>query len=307
MRLIRLLLRRIRNVFIGPILNRIDQIEEEITGKILSSIDNNSRVCSNGILQLVLFNLYKLESKNGIKININDTGYRNFSQFDEDGKVLFIFSQIGFRTKIFVDIGSSNGINSNCANFALNFGFHGLFIDGNKVHIENGREFYKSHSNTNYFQPMFEHAMINAENINDIIRKKGITGDIDLLSIDIDGNDYWIWKNLTVINPRVVVIESHLELGKEKLVTPYDKDFVIDSERPLYFGSSAPAICELANKMNYHLVGSNRFGFNLIFVRSEDLKNNISEIDLCSLFENERYKKRKLEYNDLDQSKFINL
>ena len=305
MRLIRLFLSRLRNIFIGPILNRIDQIEEEITGKILSSIDNSSRVCSNGILQLILFNLYKLQSKNGIENNINDTGYRNFSQFDEDGKVLFIFSQIGFKTKIFVDIGSSNGINSNCANFALNFGFHGLFIDGNKVHIENGRKFYKSHSNTNYFQPMFEHEMINAENINDIIQKNGISGDIDLLSIDIDGNDYWIWKNLSVINPRVVVIESHLELGKEKLVTPYDKNFVIDPQRPLYFGSSAPAICELANKMNYHLVGTNRFGFNLIFVKSEELKNNIKEIDINSLFENESYKKRKLEYNSLDQSKFL--
>ena len=127
--------------------------------------------------------------------SINDTGYRVFSGTDDDGRLLYLFAVLGFRTRKFVDVGAGNCINSNCTNLVLNFGFHGLFIDGNPRNVERGREFYSAHLDSCLYPPLFACEFINVENINQIIARHGIQGEIDLLSIDIDGNDYWVWKH----------------------------------------------------------------------------------------------------------------
>ena len=94
------------------------------------------------ILQRQLFHYYQLHHKESDKINLKTAGYSVFSQFEEDGKILFILAVIGIHNGSFIEIGSDDGLNSNCANLALNFGWHGLFIDGNNQSIERGRYFY---------------------------------------------------------------------------------------------------------------------------------------------------------------------
>ena len=92
-----------------------------------------------------------------------------------------------------MDIGGGDGVwASNCANLALNFGFHGLFIDGNLQSVNDGVKFYTKHHDTHLYPPKFTHATVKRGNTNQIIRDAGFEGEIDLLSIDIDGNDYWI-------------------------------------------------------------------------------------------------------------------
>lgn len=123
-----------------------------------------------------------------------------------------------------------------------------------------------------------ECAFITAENINSIILKNGISGDIGLLSIDVDGNDYWVWKAINSISPRIVICEYNSLFGpKAKVTIPYDKDF----ERTrahysnLYFGASLAALESLAKEKGYSLVGSNSAGNNAFFVRNDvmgDLK-----------------------------------
>jgi hypothetical protein len=83
-------------------------------------------------------------------------------------------------------------------------------------------DYYFSHPDTTTFPPKFVCAMVNRENINQIIRDADFSGEVDLLSIDIDGNDYWIWDTLEIIKPRIVVIETHIEFRLNNIVVPYD-------------------------------------------------------------------------------------
>lgn len=201
---------------------------------------------------------------------LSDTGFKVFSQYEEDGLLLFIFAMIGMPHRTFVDIGSNDGINSNCANLALHFGWHGLFIDADPRVIERGLYFYKRYPDPWSFPPVFVQAKVTRENINTLISEAGFSGEVDLLSVDIDGNDYWIWDALEVIRPRVVIIETHVEFGLENIVVPYDPEYVFPGRHPVYHGASPVAMVALGRRKGYRLVGANAFGHNALFVR-EDL------------------------------------
>ena len=93
-----------------------------------------------------------------------------------------------------------------------------------------------------------------------------------MLSIDIDGNDYWIWESIDCINPRVIVCEYNSVFGSEKKVTvPYKTDFVRSKEHnsELYFGASLAAFCDLAEKKGYDFIGTSSAGVNAYFVRKD--------------------------------------
>lgn len=227
------------------------------------------------ISQRSLYNQYQSYAKKGEYIPLSETGFRVFSQYEEDGKLLYIFAIIGMRNKTFVEIGSDDGINSNCANLALNFGYHGLFLDGNAKAINRGRNFYAKYPHPWMYAPTFKCAKVQAENINQLCAEANLEGEIDLLSIDIDGNDYWIWKALEQVSPNVVIIETHVEFGMRNIVVPYDKDYFFPGKHPVYHGASVPAMIELAKEKGYRLVGANELGFNLIFV-----KNGLGEAEL---------------------------
>ena len=226
------------------------------------------------INQRILFNFYQYAISQGCPFPLTETGFRVYSQFEEDGILLYIFAAIGTKYKTFIDIGSGDGISSNCANFAVNFGWHGCFIDGNPKNIENGKKYYATHPDTWAYPPTFINAFIQRENINELIRDSGFTGNgtVDLMSIDIDGNDYWVWDALTVVEPRVVIIETHIEFGMNSIVVPYDKDYVYPGRHPDYHGASPVAMEKLAQKKGYRLVGAINYGFNTIYI-----KNGIGE------------------------------
>ena len=115
-------------------------------------------------------------------------------------------------------------------------------------------------------------AFITAENINDLLLGAGFSGEIGLLSIDIDGNDYWVWKAITCVNPQAVVIEYNAVLGPDHALTiPYDPSFTRQAAHHswLYFGASLPALCLLAEEKGYAFVGCNSAGNNAYFVRKD--------------------------------------
>lgn len=207
--------------------------------------------------------------------DFNDTGYRVFSQYEEDGKLLYILSLIGMKNKTFVEIGSDDGINSNCANLALNFGYFGLFLDGNPRSIKRGQRFYGKYPHPWMYAPTFTCAKVTAENINDLVKAADLEGDIDVLSIDIDGNDYWVWNALEQVSPNIVIIETHVEFGMRNIVVPYDPNYVFPGKHPVYHGASPIAMVNLAHKKGYRLVGANDLGFNFIFV-----KNGLADAEL---------------------------
>lgn len=224
------------------------------------------------VAQRQLFAHYHSLARQGAPLpSALETGYRVRSQFDEDGVLLFLFAVLGTRTRRFVDLGGGDGhTGSNCANLALHFGWHGLFIDANEEALAAGRRFYASHPDTWAYPPRFAHGLVKRENINQLVAGAGFEGEIDLLSIDIDGNDYWVWDALEVVQPRVVVIETHIEFGFHDIVVPYDADYVYPGQHPHYHGASPIAMKKLADSKGFTLVAANRFGFNLIFARDPE-------------------------------------
>ena len=215
--------------------------------------------------------------------SISETGFRVFSQFEEDGKLLFIFSVIGMDVKSFVEIGSDDGVNSNSANLYFNFGWHGLFIDGNPRSIKRGKKFFSKYPHPWFYRPKFICDMVKRENVNHLIERAGFKGEVGLLSIDIDGNDYWVWDAIEVIEPRVVIIETHNEFGMNNIVVPYDPEYFYPGKHPVYHGASPVAMTKLANRKGYRLVGANELGFNFIFVKNGLADRLLPEVSVESL------------------------
>jgi hypothetical protein len=215
-----------------------------------------------------------------------DTGFRVFSQVDEDGVILFLLGAVGIGTARFVDIGGGDGLwASNSANLAFNLGFHGLIVDADAEQIARGRRMYQQHPDTRLFPPTFQHAQVTQANVNDILRANGVEGDIDLLSIDIDGNDYWIWEAIEAISARIVVIEIHTEHGLAEVCMPYDASHLWRADAgPRQLGASATVMTQLAERLGYRLVGANRFGFNAFYLRHDLAQESVPTIEVEALF-----------------------
>lgn len=213
---------------------------------------------------------------------IKTTGFKVFSQFEEDGILLYLFSIIGEGSKTFIEIGANDGINSNCSNLAVHFGWSGLFFEGDPKLIKRGRKFYSRIPTPWHPKPTYVQAIIKRENINQLINENGLAGDIELLSIDIDGNDYWIWDALEVVQPKVVVIETHTEFATNNIVVPYDPNYMFPGKHPVYHGASVIAMNKLAEKKGYRLVAASDLGINQIFLRNDLAVDEIPAIDPAS-------------------------
>lgn len=245
----------------------------KIKGKFDSSIRREQIALMHKYQSMAEINLPKIE----------ESGFQLFSQFEEDGKLLYLFSLLGMTQRSFIEFGSDDGINSNAANLYFHHNFHGLFIDGNPKAIERGKHFFARHRNMTGKPPKFVEAKITAENINELFKNAGFKGEIGLLSIDIDGNDYWIWKAVDVVSPQVVIIETHNEFGLNDIIVPYDADYFYPGKHPDYHGASPIAMTKLANKKGYRLVGSNELGFNFIYLRNDLLVDQVPEVSVESL------------------------
>ncbi len=270
-------------------------IKNFLKDKFLITKIRNRFIPAVQISQRQLFLQYQQMAKTGNLPSINDTGFRVFSQFEEDGKLLFIFSVLGMKYKNFVEIGSDDGVNSNSANLYFNFGWHGLFVDGNARSIKRGTKFYNKYPHPWYYKPKFVCAKVTRENVNKLIQDAGYSGKTGLLSIDIDGNDYWVWDAITVIDPQVVIIETHNEFGLNNIVVPYDPEYYYPGKHPVYHGASPVAMNKLANKKGYRLVGANDLGFNFIFVKKGLADKELPEVSVESVLSHvsvqEDYKK----------------
>jgi hypothetical protein len=133
------------------------------------------------------------------------------------------------------------------------------------------------------YTPKFTCAKVTAENINKLVSDADLSGDIDLLSIDIDGNDYWVWKALDQVSPNVVIIETHVEFGMHNIVVPYDPNYVYPGKHPVYHGASPIAMVNLAKSKGYRLVGANELGFNFIFVKNGLGDEQLPEVSVESV------------------------
>jgi hypothetical protein len=225
-----------------------------------------------------------------IKLDFEDVGFNTYSMTHEDGILLYIFSVIGMTNRKCVDIGAGSVRGSSVANLIVNHGFNGLLVDGSSKSIEHAREFYASLHETHPTLPTLISALINAENINSLIKDNQFVGEVDLFCLDIDGVDYWVWKALDVIQPRVVLLEYQDLLGPERAWTvPYSPNFFVDDypvnkDDKNYCGASLQAFVKLGRQKGYHLVGCNNGGWNAFFVRNDLGADILPEIPAQSCF-----------------------
>jgi hypothetical protein len=202
--------------------------------------------------------------------DIQRAEFRTFSQWGEDGILQHLLRHIPGTRKVFVEFGVENYTESNTRFLLTNDNWAGLVIDGSAQNVD----YIKRDEIYWRFNLKAEHSFITKENINDLIRRNGIEGEIGLLSIDIDGNDYWVWEAIDVVVPSIIVVEYNARFGLEKSVTvPYDAGFVrsVAHHSNIYYGASLAALCLLGKRKGYSFVGCNTAGNNAFFIRS-DLK-----------------------------------
>lgn len=249
--------------------------------RVWENIKNIVRMVSsaNDSLHQIQQALGRIESRQLTAENpkrFNDYEFQVYSQFGEDGLIQYLVRQVQIECPIFVEFGVEKYTESNTRFLLINNNWSGLVIDGSEQNIQ----YIKDDPVYWKYNLKAEHSFIDKGNINTLVRKNGISGDIGLLSVDIDGNDYWVWDSINVVNPRIVVCEYNSLWGNELSVSiPYDPAFVRTHAHysNLYFGASITALTKLANFKGYSLVGSNKAGNNLFFVRN-DLLGNIAVV-----------------------------
>jgi hypothetical protein len=198
--------------------------------------------------------------------SLDEVEFRVFSQHGEDGILLYLFSLIGTTNKKVAEICAGDGIECNAANLIVNHGWSGWLFDGDAGKIRVGRAFYARHLNTLPHPPELVNAWVDTANVNSLVAAQGVAGEIDLLSLDMDGVDYWIREAIAGISPRVIVLEYNARLGPARaLSVPYRADFVAQGG---HWGASLAAFVQLNRQRGYRLVGCDRSGINAFFIRS---------------------------------------
>ena len=222
--------------------------------------------------QKTLISLGKLHAENNSrKSNIQsleEVEFQVFSQRGEDGIIQYLINKIEIPNKIFIEFGVENYVDSNTRFLLMNNNWAGLVIDGSEENIH----FIKTDFIYWKYDLVAVNSFITKDNINKLISDYTTCEDIGLLSVDIDGNDYWIWEAIEAVKPRIVVCEYNSAFGsREKVSVPYSPDFTRTKAHysNLYFGASLAAFCHLAEKKGYDFVGAAEPGVNAFFVRKD--------------------------------------
>lgn len=222
---------------------------------------------------------------------MRDVGFRAHSQHEEDGILLYIFSLIGGTKRACVEICAGDGIECNTANLIINHRWSGLLCDGSKRNVERAKRYYSTNPDTRFWPPAILREWITRGNVNRVIEENGFGGEIDLLSLDVDGVEYWLWAAIASCNPRVVVVEFNHLWGPDAAVTvPYRDDFVAETTRygSDYAGASLSAFVKLGKKRGYRLVATNAIATNAFFVRNDISCSWLPEIATHSCFDHPR-------------------
>lgn len=217
--------------------------------------------------------------------------FRVFSQWGEDGIIQLLLRQIGPVPEIFVEFGVEDYTEANTRFLLVNNNWSGLVIDGSEDNVARIKKQAISwqHSLTAV------RAFITRENINRILAENGIGNEVGLLSIDIDGNDYWVWEAIT-LNAAIVVIEYNHRFGAGRAVTvPYREDFFRTTAHHsnVYYGASLRALCLLGKRKGYAFVGCNSAGNNAFFVRRDLLPARMREVPVEEGFRSARFREAR--------------
>jgi hypothetical protein len=211
------------------------------------------------------------------KRTLSDYELKVFSQWGEDGIIQFLVDRINPECKLFVEIGVEDYKECNTRYLLIRDNWKGFAIDADEKRLG---KIYQDEIIWKYdIQPIVSY--VTKDNIDNLLKSYKIAGKIGLLSIDIDGNDYWIWQAIRSANPDIVVCEYQSMWGFEHPVTiPYTEEFnrAEKKHHNIYYSCSLPALIHLATEKGYAYIGSNKVGSNAFFINEKYL-NLFEDID----------------------------
>jgi hypothetical protein len=200
-------------------------------------------------------------------------GFKVFSQHDEDGILEEIFRRIGTTQRFFVEFGAGDGT-ENTTLYCLAKGWSGAWIDGSAACCDSIERRLAAFIASGRLRMLY--SFITAENIEALFERLGVPLEPDLLVIDIDRNDYWVWRAIRKSRPRVVCIEYNASLKQTlSCVVPYDAGLIGAGDN--YYGASLKALENLGYEKGYRLVGCNYTGVDSFFVREDLVKDSFAE------------------------------
>ncbi len=243
---------------------------QEVRAK-LADIDSLSRAAFHAQSEQAIRSILSQPKYRDPK-KLNQHEFRTFSQNGEDGMIAEIFGRIGTKNRYFVEFGAADGFENNTV-LLLRRGWSGFWIEGDPELVKKAERHFRTEIRGGELTVM--QGFITAENIEDLFRRGKVPEEFDLLSIDIDRNDYYVWKGISHYRPRVVVIEYNpIYPPTMSWVVPYDPTATWDSTT--HTGASLKALEELGAKMGYALVGCNLTGVNAFFVRKDLLGDHFA-------------------------------
>lgn len=236
----------------------------------INSISANYNKTKKEIDELKVLAAKSLIANQKVIKSIQEAEFKVFSQWGDDGIIQFLINNITISNNYFVEFGVENYTEANTRFLLVNNNWSGLVMDGSLSNVEYIKKdpIYWKHELT------AKHAFITAENINELLSSENVPQQIGILHIDIDGNDYWVWKNIDKVKADIVIVEYNSLFGSERAITiPYQKNFIRTEAHysNLYYGSSLLSLCDLAKEKKYSFVGCNSAGNNAYFILNDKL------------------------------------
>jgi hypothetical protein len=213
-----------------------------------------------------------LISKQKVHESIQEAEFKVFSQWGDDGIIQYLVNKVAISNNYFVEFGVENYAEANTRFLLMNNNWSGLVMDGSSKNVE----FIQKSDVYWKYDLVARHAFVTVENINELLALEKVPPHIGLLHIDIDGNDYWIWKAIQQIKSDIVIVEYNCLFGSERAITvPYQSNFQRSKIHysNLFYGCSLAAFCDLAKEKGYSFVGCNSAGNNAYFVLDEKMQH----------------------------------
>lgn len=249
-----------------------------------SLLSETGRGAQEATMQRLLVAQYRqIMAAGGALPSLAETGFGVYSANEEDGMILLIVAVAGLESRQCAEIGAGSVMGANTTNLIVNWGVRALLIEGDQEQLDATKAFLQRHP-IDERKVVLRSDWVTAENVNDVFVEHGFKGDLDVLSLDIDGVDYWIWKALDVVQPRILIVEVQDIWGADEAVTvPYRPDFN-EGEASGFnnCGASLPAWVKLNRDKGYRLVGATSNGLNAFFLRNDVAPDIFPEVSAAA-------------------------
>lgn len=243
---------------------------------------------------IILSNL----NKNKNTKDIREYEFQVFSQWGEDGIIQHLISSIDIKNKTFIEFGVEDFFESNCRFLLMKDNWKGFVVDGSATNINRLKKSYFYWK----YHLVAVNEFITKENINKILAKSDFDEDLGILSVDLDGNDYYILEVIKDFNPRILICEYNPVFGgSRKISIPYKNDFYRTNAHHsnLYWGASLAAMTHTANNKGYSLVGTNTACNNAFYVRNDLLNENLKVLSVGEAYSPSSYRESRDENGNL--------